>query len=176
MKTTNHKKKTPMTWTWTLMVAFLILGILDSRFGLLGIICMTAPLYHVFKGHGKAHCRSYCPRGSLLGKFLEGISLQRQLPRWMTTKVFKNLLLLLMLTVFGFAMAHAAPSLEKMAFALFRFMTMSLLVGILMGIFFKPRSWCVVCPMGYGAGLLDQGLKSSGVGKPKVPENVRGQS
>lgn len=152
-------KKNPMSWTWILMLIFLTLGIIDFRFGLLGILCMIAPLYHVFKGEGKIHCRSYCPRGSILGKFLESISLNKKMPSFMTTKTFKTILLTLMVSVFTFAMIHAAPSIEKMAFAIFRFMSMSLMIGIIMGILFKPRSWCVVCPMGYGAGLLDQELK-----------------
>lgn len=155
-----NQKKSPLQWSWVLMMLFLTLGILDIRFGVLGLACMIAPLYHVFKGEGKIHCRSYCPRGSLLGRFLERISLNRQMPKYMTTKSFKNVLLLLMLLIFSIAMIHAAPSWERMAFSLFRFMVMSLLVGIVMGIFFKPRSWCVVCPMGYGAGLVDQKLKN----------------
>lgn len=165
------KKKNPMSWTWFLMVIFLVLGILDSRFGILGILCMTAPLYHVLKGHGKVHCRSYCPRGSLLGTFLERISAHRQLPKFMTTKYFKNTLLVLMISVFTISMSHAAPDLGKMAFALFRFMSLSLVIGLIMGILFKPRSWCVVCPMGYGAGLLDQGLKSGHVNPNPLKQN-----
>ncbi len=159
IKNFKAKSKTPMSWTWVLMIIFLTLGILDTRFGLLGIACMTAPLYHVFKGEGKVHCRKYCPRGSLLARLLENISLNKQLPHFFTTKKFKNTLLVLMLSVFSIAMTHAAPSLEHMAYAMFRFMTMSLIIGIIMGVIFKPRSWCVVCPMGYGAGLIDTQLK-----------------
>ncbi|MCK8058829.1 MULTISPECIES: 4Fe-4S ferredoxin [unclassified Fusibacter] len=153
------KKITPMKWTWILMVAFLTLGIVDFRFGILGVICMTAPLYHVLKGEGKVHCRKYCPRGSLLQRALEGISINGDMPKFMTTRHFKNILLGLMLTVFSVSMTHAAPDFTKMAFAMFRFMSLSLIIGILMGIFFKPRSWCVVCPMGHGAGLIDRELK-----------------
>ena len=39
---------------------------------------------------------------------------------------------------------------------MFRFMTMSLAIGILMGVVFKPRSWCTVCPMGTGTGLIQK--------------------
>ena len=30
----------------------------------------------------------------------------------------------------------------------------SFVVGVLMGVFFKPRSWCQVCPMGHATGLI----------------------
>lgn len=149
-----------MQWTWLLMISFLTLGMMDFRLGILGLICMTAPLYHVFKGEGKAHCRSYCPRGSLLQRALEGLNYGAEMPKFMRTKAFKNALLMTMLSVFSFSMVHAAPDLNKMAFAIFRFMSLSLIIGILMGVTFKPRSWCVVCPMGHGAGLIDKGLKN----------------
>ncbi len=61
-----------------------------------------------------------------------------------------------MLIVFSFSMYHAGLNFARIAFAMFRFMSMSLVIGIVMGVFFKPRSWCVVCPMGHGTVLLDR--------------------
>lgn len=153
------KKDSHMKWSWILMITFLLLSILDFRFGLLGFLCMLAPLYQVFKGNGKKHCSHYCPRGSLLGKFMKPVSLNRTMPRWMLTKKFKNLLLTLMLSVFTLSMIHTSGDILKIAFSVFRFMTVSLIIGMLMGVFFKPRSWCAVCPMGHGSVLIDQQLK-----------------
>ncbi len=116
-------------------------------------------MYHALKGEGKIHCSKYCPRGSFLGKFLQRLSLQNQLPAYMRTRMAKNILLGVMMTVFSISMIHTGFVFEKMAFALFRFMGMSFVIGILMGVFFKPRSWCVVCPMGHGAGLISESRK-----------------
>ncbi len=148
-----------MKWSWTLMVLFLVLSIYDFKFGILGFICMTAPLYHVLKGDGKVHCQKYCPRGSILGRFLEKISMQNSLPKFMMKKAFKNVLLLLMISVFSFSMYHAGFNYNKIAFSVFRFMTISLILGFVLGVFFKPRSWCVICPMGHGSGLIDSKFK-----------------
>lgn len=148
----NHKNH--MHWAWSLMVLFLVLGIADSRFGILGFLCMLAPMTHALLGRGKIHCRSYCPRGSLLGKWLPHFSFQRDLPRFMTQKWFKLTLLTLMVGVFSFSLYHANWEFHKVAFRVFRFMVMSLGVGIVLGIFFKPRSWCVVCPMGTATGMI----------------------
>ena len=49
---------------------------------------------------------------------------------------------------------HSGGQIDKIAFALFRFMFASFVVGVLMGVFFKPRSWCQVCPMGHATGLI----------------------
>jgi len=154
--TTQKKSHSHMKWAWIIMILFLTLGIIDFRFGILGIACMGAPLYHASRGKGKIHCQKYCPRGSLLGRMLESVSMQNKLPKFMATKKFKNGLLIFMLIVFSFSMYHAGLNFARIAFAMFRFMSMSLVIGILMGVFFKPRSWCVVCPMGHGTVLLDR--------------------
>ncbi len=155
------KNKSHMHWSWLIMVAFLILGIFDFRFGILGFVCMGAPIYHALRGRGKVHCRSYCPRGSILGKWLPYISLNRNMPKFMTTKFFKYTLLTLMLAVFSFSLSHAGWQYNKIAFRVFRFMVMSLGVGVVTGMLFKPRSWCVVCPMGTATGLIATQLQPS---------------
>jgi hypothetical protein len=150
------RKKSQQHWTWIIIIAFFILGYLDVRFGILGFICMGTPIVHALKGEGKIHCSKYCPRGSFLGRFLTKLSLQRPLPKYMRTKKAKNILLTIMLTVFSFSMIHTGFEFHKMAFALFRFMGMSFIIGIMMGVLFKPRSWCQVCPMGHGAALITE--------------------
>jgi len=148
------KKKTHMNWSWIFMILFLTLSIYDFKFGILGFICMGAPILHALKGQGKVHCQKYCPRGSLLGKFLENISLKNNHPKFITTKQFKTSLLLLMMTVFTLSMLHTGGNFSKIAFAMFRFMSVSMLLGLIMGIIYRPRTWCIICPMGHAAGLI----------------------
>lgn len=153
------KRKSHQAWSWIFMIIFILLSIIDFRFGILGIICMTTPMILAVKGAGKAHCSFYCPRGSLLGKFLKNISLQHNLPKWAKSNRVKNGLLLMMISMLVVGMFHANHegfSLMKTGFTLFRFMTASLLVGIIMGVIFKPRTWCQVCPMGHGTALIDK--------------------
>ncbi len=151
---TKFKPKSHTKWSWIFMILFITLSIVDIRFGLLGFICMTAPLYHAIKGRGKVHCSHYCPRGSLLGNFLKDISFQNNLPKKYRGKIVKNLLLGLMMTMFTISLIHAGPNINRIGFAVFRLMTASLTLGVVMGVIFKPRSWCQVCPMGYATGLI----------------------
>lgn len=148
------KKKSHMSWSWTIIVTFFVLSIYDFRFGVLGFVCMGMPIYHALRGRGKIHCSHYCPRGSFLGRFLQKISLQKNLPAFMRTKKFKNGLLTAMMLVFSFSMYHTGGDPMKIAFSVFRFMGISFILGIVLGIFFKPRSWCVVCPMGHATALV----------------------
>lgn len=161
MKKVLLSKKSHMEWSWLLIISFFILSIVNIYFGILGMVCMTAPLYHAFKGHGKLHCSHYCPRGSVFGKYLPYISTNKPLPLWMREKWFKNLLLFTMLMLFSFSMYHSGGDFKKISFGLFRLMLSSFVVGALLGVFFKPRAWCQVCPMGHGTSLIDNLMKNN---------------
>lgn len=150
-------KKSHQSWSWILMVLFITLSIVDIRFGLLGFVCMGAPIYHALRGHGKIHCSKYCPRGSILAKFLQNISFENNLPKSFRGKRAKNTLLTLMMVMFSVSLYHAfhQPNIIKaVAFGVFRLMMVSLALGVMMGVIFKPRSWCQVCPMGHATGLI----------------------
>lgn len=150
------KRKSHMKWSWIIIVSFFLLSILDFRFGIFGLVCMTMPMYHALMGRGKVHCSHYCPRGSFLGKFLQNISLGYPMPKWMKTRKAKNILLGIMITLLTVSIVHSGGDFNKIAFSLFRFMGVSFIVGIMMGILFRPRSWCQVCPMGHGTGLIKE--------------------
>ncbi|WP_273322723.1 4Fe-4S ferredoxin [Vallitalea guaymasensis] len=145
-------------WSYIIIISFFILGIIDMRFGILGIVCMGAPIYHAIRGRGKIHCSKYCPRGSFLGKFLRRISLGHTLPKWLRTNKAKNIILTIMLSVFSIVLTYAIVNhgfhFLVIAKVFYRFMLMSFIVGIVIGIVFKPRSWCQICPMGHGCTLI----------------------
>ncbi len=84
------KRKSHMKWSWIIMISFIVLSILDIRFGFLGFLCITVPLYHAIRGRGKIHCSHYCPRGSLLGNFLKHISLDNNMPSYLRSKKSKE--------------------------------------------------------------------------------------
>jgi len=160
----NNKVKSHQGWSYVIIIAFFILGIIDIRFGILGIVCMGAPLYHAFRGRGKIHCSKYCPRGSFLGKFLSKISLGHTLPKWLRTKKAKNIILLIMMTVFTsvltFATINHGFHFVVISKVFYRFMLMSFIVGIVIGIVYKPRSWCQICPMGHGSALISKSVSN----------------
>jgi len=55
-----------------------------------------------------------------------------------------------------------SPWIAQFAFGFYSIMLTSTILGILTMIFFKPRSWCVYCPMGtmtQGISMLKYGKK-----------------
>jgi len=154
-------KKSIMSWSWIFIVLFFTLGVIDIRFGILGLICMTVPIYLALRGGGKVHCAKYCPRGSMLGSFLQKFSLNNNLPKYINNKKVKNIMLAWMIIMFSISLIIASGDFTQTALAIYRMMAMSTLVGIVMGVIFKPRSWCVICPMGYATGLIEQSQKKN---------------
>ncbi|WP_053955767.1 hypothetical protein [Inediibacterium massiliense] len=148
------KHKSHLNWSWIIIVAFFVLSVVNIWFGLFGFVCMGMPIYHALRGRGKVHCSKYCPRGSFLGKFLPYISLNKTLPKFMRTKQFKNFLLILMITMFSISLYHSQLVPIKVAKAVFRLMFSSFMVGTIMGVIFRSRSWCQVCPMGHATFLI----------------------
>jgi hypothetical protein len=152
------QKKSHQEWSWVLIVSFFLLSIVNVYFGLLGLICMSTPMIHALRGHGKIHCSHYCPRGSFLGKFLDKISLNKSVPMFMRTQWFKNLMLAAMGGMFIFMLVHSGGNVKKIAFGITRLMFSSFVVGVVMGVFTKPRGWCQVCPMGHASQIIKKAV------------------
>lgn len=152
VKKTNPKSW--MKWSWIFILLFFALSFLNINFALAGFICMAAPITFALAGKGKIHCSHYCPRGSFFGMFLKYISLNKTLPRFMTTKTFKHFLLIFMFSAFGLTIYKMGTGYENLAKAMYTMMLRSFLAGGLIGLIFMPRSWCKICPMGHAAGLI----------------------
>ncbi|GKX29792.1 hypothetical protein SH1V18_22720 [Vallitalea longa] len=170
----KDKIKGHQGWSYIIIIVFFILGIVDIRFGILGLVCMGAPIYHALRGRGKIHCSKYCPRGSFLGKFLKKISIGYSLPKWLRTKKARNIILIIMISVFSTVLTYAIIThgfhFVVIAKVFYRFMLMSFIVGIIIGIIFKPRSWCQICPMGHGCTLIKDAKDNKSIkDNPKIP-------
>ncbi len=144
-----------MKWSWIFFLSFMGLGVIDIRFAALGLICMISPILFSSTGKGKKHCSSYCPRGSFLGKFLDKFSIGHNVPSFMKSKSLKNGILIFMLSVFSFSLYKGGFTLSNIGFTVFRLVFVTTIIGIFLGIFYKPRIWCTICPMGHASHLID---------------------
>lgn len=143
-----------MKVSWSFFIIFFILSIFDVKFALLGLICMVLPLYQSFRGRGKVHCTGYCPRGSFLHNFFSKLSMRKTAPAFVRTSLFKNMVLLFMMGFFTVSIYFAGGDYVKSAMVVLRMVIVSTVVASLMGLIFKPRTWCTVCPMGHLSGAI----------------------
>lgn len=145
------KLKSIQSWSWIFLVIYFTLAKVNIYFGILGLICMFAPLFFVIRYRSKVHCSHICPRGSFLSNSLNKFTLHNNLPRWMRTSFFKDLLLTAIIFSFSISLYKARGSYLGISTAIVTMMFRSLVLGVFLGVFFKPRAWCQICPMSTGS-------------------------
>lgn len=143
-------------WSFIFLILFFVLSFIDRRFGILGLVCLAVPLILALLGYGRLHCSHVCPRGSFFGKVVSRISMERKLPPFFRTLEFRYAALVLMAMCLVGNVFRFYPDLTAMANGMFQVMTASFAVGTILGIFFKPRSWCTFCPIGFSASLIKE--------------------
>ncbi|MBZ4683206.1 MAG: hypothetical protein PWP46_911 [Fusobacteriaceae bacterium] len=149
-----------LKWNWMLMIVFLLLAIINPLFGLAALLCMVPAVYVSIKEKKKTFCGFYCPRGNFLTKLLQKISLNKKAPKFFQSRKFKALFFTLMFGFFIYSLTKTGGDLHKIGFVFFRFILTSTIVGSILGVFFKPRTWCQVCPFGYMTELAAQPKKA----------------
>lgn len=102
----------------------------------------------------RAFCNGVCPRGRALGFALKPFARGAPLPRSFTDlSLRRGLCGFMMFCVIG-SLIRALPGLEgypALAAAgriFWGLCVISLAGGLVLGLLFRPRAWCVVCPMG----------------------------
>ncbi|MBN1241918.1 MAG: 4Fe-4S binding protein [Spirochaetales bacterium] len=102
----------------------------------------------------RAFCNGVCPRGRALGFALRHFARGKPLPRAFTDlSLRRGLCGFMMFCVIG-SLVRALPGLQgypSLAAAgriFWGLCVISLAGGLVLGVLFRPRAWCVVCPMG----------------------------
>ena len=156
-------KKRWYDYLWIVSLTYLLLGFFNILFAWLGLLCFFIPLIISVVQGTKGYCNRYCGRGQLFsllgGRF--GLSRRRDVPRWMKSRAFRYgflafflLMFLQMLWTFQLPWDWAyhgtlfSPGAAQFAFGFYGVMLTSTVLGLATMVLFKPRSWCVYCPMG----------------------------
>ncbi len=134
-------------WVWLLLIGFIITGILFPAIGVIALLCMLAPVVTAFWS-GRKWCGHYCPRGSFNDYLLAKITLKRGIPRILKEPWFRLSFLILLMGAFAIQIILAWGSLVAVGFVFVRMVLLTTLLGIILGIIYNYRTWCVICPMG----------------------------
>lgn len=89
IKKVNYQDK-----LFVITILFFLTGFIHISFAAIGLICFILPfiLFWVYKD--KVWCKYYCPRAGLFIQLLSKISLKKKLPKWLTGKRIKNIVLI----------------------------------------------------------------------------------
>ncbi|MCG0275570.1 MAG: 4Fe-4S binding protein [Thermosediminibacteraceae bacterium] len=146
---------------WLLFVIFLILGLVNSAFGLLAVVCMIAPVATGFF-KGRMWCGRFCPRGSFYDQILARIcKRKRGIPQLLKKHWVRWTVFVLLMVFMTYNLYQAEKTFSGIGSVLYTMVVLTTGIGAVLGYFFSPRSWCKICPMGTFAMVVGGGKKAS---------------
>ena len=102
---------------------------------------------------GRFYCGWLCPMGAFHERLLSKVSFKNKIPLFIKSNWFRWVLFSLMMGLM-FSRLLMAWGDAKAVGAVFRLMwIVSTGLAIGLGIYYKPRTWCAVCPMGSFQGV-----------------------
>ena len=105
---------------------------------------------------GRFYCGWFCPMGSFHERILSFFSFKKEIPKLFKKSWFRWLVFFMMMSLLTSRLIRAGSNPEKVADA-FRFMwIVSTSIAVLIGVVFKPRIWCRICPMGTMQGVVSK--------------------
>ncbi|MZP28110.1 4Fe-4S binding protein [Heliobacterium undosum] len=127
-------------------LAYLSLGLYYPLFGYVMALCMAIAI-GLSTVAGRKWCGGLCPRGLLYDKFL-AFNRKKPVPAWLKWKHARNIFFAVFMSVFVWRLTLTGGDVYKIGSV---FVTMGIIsgtIGLVLGILYKTRSWCVICPMG----------------------------
>lgn len=132
---------------YKILLIFLAVGYFYPVVGFLALICMVGPVVMAMK-RGRYWCGHYCPRGNFYDKWLKKFSRNQSIPALFRSQWFRVFMVIFIFMVFGVQMYNAWGVIEEMGAVFLRIIFITTVVGIFLGIIYRPRAWCSFCPMG----------------------------
>jgi polyferredoxin len=139
-------KKNIKKYSWILLIIYFVLAWIYPLFGSIALICMLAPVLTSF-WKKRDWCGNYCPRGSFNDNILSKISAKHNYPNFFKLIWFKIFILTIILIIFTFQILNATTLLQ-LGTVFFRMVLVTTLIAIVLGIYYKHRASCMICPMG----------------------------
>ncbi|NFG42125.1 4Fe-4S binding protein [Clostridium botulinum] len=149
-------------YSFIILIAFIILGLIDLRFALLAIVCMVAPVI-VSVAKGRFWCGNLCPRGSFYDNVVSKFSNKRKVPKFLKSYYFRAIVFVGMMTMFGLGIKQNWGNLYGIGMVFYRMIVVTTLIGIVLSLFYNHRTWCHFCPMGTIASVISKFRKNKKV-------------
>ncbi|MGI6554818.1 MAG: 4Fe-4S binding protein [Bacillota bacterium] len=135
-------------WGWIILLFFCGVGLFYPIIGLLAIVCMLGPSVYALVKNGRGWCGTYCPRGSFSDVILPGISSNNDIPQFVVSPWFRLAFLALLMIAFGIQLVFAWGNSFEVGMVFVRMIIITTALTIILGVAYRPRTWCTFCPMG----------------------------
>lgn len=134
-------------YMWVYAIIYFALGFFNILFAWLGMIDFLLPLFLAIFGGNKYFCNHLCGRGQLFGNMV----FQTYLVAAGTSSLREAIKLFWTFRVpWGWAYTAGTVTdwVAQFSFGFYSLMLTSLLIGLIVMVLYKPRTWCAFCPMG----------------------------
>ena len=115
--------------------------------------------------NGRYWCYWVCPRGIFYDEYLSKISSKKKIPTFFNHTAFRVLWILILMSMLTFRYIQSIGNLFVLGKALVLILTVTTVIGVVLGLFYNTRIWCMFCPIG---------TMSSWFGKGKKPIKIEG--
>jgi len=122
-------------------------GFFQPLLGFAVALLLLVAIVMNFRRH-RSFCSKVCPRGRALDFALQHVSRRQPLPAFLRTLGSRRILCgFMMFCVIG-SSVRLYSNIPALGAFFWSLCIISLSAGVVLGIFYKPRAWCAVCPMG----------------------------
>lgn len=149
----NTQNRVAQFWATLSFITLLIAGMLYPPVGYFMLFCMIAAMaFGVVKG--RSWCDWMCPRGSFFDILLAPFSRQREIPGFFSHWVFRLAWMTMLMSVLAVRLPPLWGDWYDMGRPFVTLLLVTTSVGIILGMIYHQRIWCMFCPMGSMANLL----------------------
>lgn len=140
----------------TLFLPFVIIG--GYFYPLIGftIVAMIMLFMTLANKRGRMYCGWLCPMGAFHERFLSEISLHKTISPMFRTTWFRWFVFITMMGFMTCRLTLAWGDAEAIGSVFQMMWTVSMTLAIALGVYFKARTWCVICPMGSLQGIFSK--------------------
>jgi polyferredoxin len=151
---TNQQTRKNRQWLMAPLVPLVIIG--GFIWPYLGYIAITlmALMMALALFRGRYYCSWICPMGAFHERILSTVSLHKKMLPVFKKSWFKWTIFILMMSLLTtrLLLTNGDPSAVGAVFVMMWTLSTALAIGI--GLIWKPRSWCSICPMALSQGFL----------------------
>ena len=141
---------------WLLASIMLITILFGWRYPLLGFIVPVAMLLGIAGGvlRGRYVCGNICPRGSFYDTVFRYLGGTRPVPALLTSMRFRLGALVVLMSLMVLQIARNPTDPMHWGWVFWLVCAVTTVVGVTLGMIYRPRTWCSFCPVGTMANVL----------------------
>jgi len=97
---------------------------------------------------GRYTCGNLCPRGGFFDRMVKPFSRNADIPDFFRSMKFRWVVFVALMGFMTFQISRNPTSWEHWGHVFWIMCAVTTLVGVVLGVFINPRTWCSFCPMG----------------------------